>query len=492
MPDVRYVLLSDLHFGAENSVLTAQLPNSTTVDPSQAGPVMVGFVECLRELIERNEERQRPTLVLGGDVLELALAEDHVAVMVFERFMELAFERNGRLFADEVLYVPGNHDHHLWEAARERHYADYVSSVPVDEPLEPPWHATRLLVETDTAPVTAQLLTAVVRRHPGLRDLHVRTVYPNLGFVNGEGTRAVVYHHGHYVESMYRLVSTLNQMLFRRPEPNQVWEWEAQNFAWVDFFWSTLGRSGDAGRDVGIAYDLLQSDQAVRELVENLADGIGAQLGRPAVERRATVDAVRTVLGSVAEHAAARERHHAGAVLSADAEEGLRKYVEGPVLLQLVTECNGDVPADVSFLFGHTHKPFAVQRDFGGYRRTVGVANTGGWVVDTLDPMPLHGAAAVLLDENLDGVLLTMYTQHDRDEDYRVAVEPLPDDASHEFGKRVGEIVDNETAPWKDFNLAVAKTVRDRNLDLGTIIDRAMLEAQGPHAYRASRHRRRG
>jgi hypothetical protein len=492
MPDVRYVLLSDLHFGAENSVLTAQLPNTTTVDPSQAGPVMERFVDCLRELISRNEEDRRPTLVLGGDVLELALAEDNVAVMVFERFIELAFERDDRLFADEVLYVPGNHDHHLWEAARERHYADYVSTVPPDQPLQPPWHATRLLVETDTAPVTAQLLTAVVRRHRRLRDLHVRTVYPNLGFVNADRTRAVVYHHGHYVESMYRLVSTMNEMLFRRPEPNQVWEWEAQNFAWVDFFWSTLGRSGDAGRDVGIAYDLLQSDQAVRELVGNLAEGIGERLGHPAVERHATVDAVRTVLGSVAGHAAARERHHAGAVLSADAEEGLRKYVEGPVLLQLATECNGEVPPEVSFLFGHTHKPFAVQREFGGYRLPVGVANTGGWVVDTMEPMPLHGAAAVLLDENLDGVLLTMYTQHVRDEDYRVVVEPLPDDASHEFGKRVADIVDNEAEPWKAFNVAVAQTVRNRNVDLGTIIDRAMLQAQGPRAYGTTRHQRGG
>jgi hypothetical protein len=482
MPDIRYVLLSDLHFGAENSVLTAQFPNSVVVDPSRPGEVMILLVECLHELLAANEDGTRPTLVLGGDVLELALAEDNVAAMVFERFVELVFSGR-RLFADEILYVPGNHDHHLWEAARERHYADYVRSLPPDEPLGAPWHSTRMLTRTDESPVTAQLLTALVQRNPELHDVTVRTVYPNLGFVNEQGSRAVVYHHGHYVESMYRLISTLNQMLFRRPEPSHSWEWEAQNFAWVDFFWSTLGRSGDAGRDVSIAYDLLQSDEAVHALVANLAAGVGDRLSGGPIRKRAATGTTRALLGSIADHAAARERHHSDAVLSPDAETGLRKYVEGPVLLQLTRECGGDIPPDVSFLFGHTHKPFAVLRDFGGYQRRVEVANTGGWVVDTLEPMPLHGAAAVLLDENLDSVLLTMYTQHENDGDYHVTVEALPDVASHAFGRRVAELVDNESGPWKAFNAAIAQTVRERNLDLATIIERATLEARGPRPH---------
>jgi hypothetical protein len=308
--------------------------------------------------------------------------------------------------------------------------------------------------------------------------------------VNEEGTRAVVYHHGHYVESMYRLVSTLNQMLFRRAEPSQVWEWEAQNFAWVDFFWSTLGRSGDAGKDVSVAYDLLQSEDAVRELVANLATGLGQRVGGGSARKRATTDAARLMLGEIARHAAARERHHSDAVLSTDAERGLRKYVEGPVLLQLVTECEGAVPPEVSFVFGHTHKPFAVLRDFGGYRRPVEVANTGGWVVDTLQPMPLHGAAAVLLDENLDSVLLQMYTQHVVDDDYRVKVDALPDAASHAFGRRISGLVDNDRGPWKGFNAAIARTVRERNLDLATIIERASTEARGPRPHRATRRKK--
>jgi UDP-2,3-diacylglucosamine pyrophosphatase LpxH len=118
VPDVRYVCLSDLHFGAENSILTQLAPNSLEPDVHRPSSAMVGLVECLRELIGRNEGPEKPTLVLCGDVLELALSTDNVAAMVFERFVELTLARDSRLFGDTIYFVPGNHDHHLWEIGR--------------------------------------------------------------------------------------------------------------------------------------------------------------------------------------------------------------------------------------------------------------------------------------------------------------------------------------------------------------------------------------
>ena len=48
-------------------------------------------------------------------------------------------------------------------------------------------------------------------------------------------------------------------------------------------------------------------------------------------------------------------------------------------------------------------KPFEEVRNFQAYLGDgVPVYNTGGWVVETVDPGPLHGGAAVLLNENLD------------------------------------------------------------------------------------------
>jgi hypothetical protein len=168
-----------------------------------------------------------------------------------------------------------------------------------------------------------------------------------------------------------------------------------------------------------------------------------------------------------------RERRVPDAVLSADATRGLRAYVEGPLRHQLVTECNGDVPPEVAFAFGHTHKPFVETLGAAGYPSPVQILNTGGWVVDGLHPEPLHGAATVLVDEGANPLLLQLYAQRDRPGDYRVELKEQPGAAPTAFGRRLGEIVDPAQPPWTGFSATVADVVRQRNLELATIISRA-------------------
>ena len=94
MSDIRYVCMSDLHFGEKGSLLTNLLPNGET-DPKTPSPVMESLVECLRTLISNNENQAtKPTLILAGDILELALTTTNQAAMVFERFIELVMPEN--------------------------------------------------------------------------------------------------------------------------------------------------------------------------------------------------------------------------------------------------------------------------------------------------------------------------------------------------------------------------------------------------------------
>ena len=74
MPDIRYVCLSDMHFGEEDSLLTNLKTASFDPDPFQASPVLQQLVACLRDLIGKNEGGPKPTLILNGDILELATA----------------------------------------------------------------------------------------------------------------------------------------------------------------------------------------------------------------------------------------------------------------------------------------------------------------------------------------------------------------------------------------------------------------------------------
>ena len=179
MPDIRYVCLSDTHFGAANSLLTNLKNHSDEIDYLKPSPVLEKLVECLRHLIDQNNDKtKKPTLVLNGDILELALADDHDAAMTFERFIDLIMDYDREMFA-QIIYSPGNHDHHLWETARESQYVDFISSkepakvpgefqfrFPWGSELKTPWHTTHMFDD----PARAYFLTALIQRRSNLTE----------------------------------------------------------------------------------------------------------------------------------------------------------------------------------------------------------------------------------------------------------------------------------------------------------------------------------
>jgi UDP-2,3-diacylglucosamine pyrophosphatase LpxH len=473
MPDVRYVCLSDLHFGAENSILTELVDGGVDVDPHRRSPVMEGLVECLAELIGRNEERVRPTLILCGDILELALADDNVAAMVFERFVELVFPSHGEpLFASTVYFMPGNHDHHIWEGARERQYAAYVRARPRDEDLEIPWHTTHMLTEKDHQPVDSELLTALIHRATGAAHVTVRVVYPNLALGSADGTRSVAFHHGHYLESIYRLMTTFKDAVFpTRPHPETIWEIEAENFAWIDFFWSTMGRSGEAGVDIGLIYASFQSDVAMDRIADNITRSLGPHLPGPSPVQWLEGRVLRPILRRVTRRIGQLERSQPDVPLTDSGRRELLAYLDGPLRCQYLAE-RPTAPTDLTFVFGHTHKPFQTRVPTHAYSGGVDVYNSGGWVVDTLETVPLQGGAAILVSEALDTASLRFYNQSQDASTYRVELGHANPDAvdSNPFLRRLQDIVDAGQPPWSTFSAAAADMVARRHQDLAVML----------------------
>ncbi len=482
MPDIRYVCLSDLHFGAANSILSCLVKDGVTVDTTTASSVLDGLAEALASLVRANEDKTRkPTLVLNGDILELALANDNVALMVFELFLDRIFPPDGEaLFEDTILYQPGNHDHHLWETARELQYANLIKEFGSDTPLPIPWHSTRLYYREDPRPVRSALLEQMARRRPRRRGVKIRVSYPNAGIRSADGRTSIVFHHGHFVESMYHLMTTLNDFIFPgRPAPAQVWDVEAQNFAWIDFFWSTLGRSGQVGEDVGIIYDMLQSDEAIQKLAVNLADGITAtstRKGTAAHFRWLIRPLLQKMIKMLASRIAASERKAPAAALSDNAETGLMAYLAGPLVRQLASEAphrDGRLPEQVKFVFGHTHKPFVGMRDVLGLANPVRVFNTGGWVVDTLEVEPLHGANLALIDENLEVACVRLYNQAVDATAYHVRVDDGLPPEQGPFYRRLSGLIQPGDDVWASFSEAAATLVNEREKTLAEIIANA-------------------
>jgi UDP-2,3-diacylglucosamine pyrophosphatase LpxH len=468
VPNIKYVCISDTHFGAENSVLTNLKTASSELDPTRASPVMQALVECLREVIAVNSAGMKPTLVMNGDIFELALATDDQAAMVFQRFLELVMPEGNPLF-DGIIYLPGNHDHHLWESARETQYVNFLKTQKLEVPLEPPWHTTKIFM-LDEPIVPAYFPTSLAQRYPHLRELVIRTAYPNFGVKSRGGNRLVLFHHGHYTESIYTLMSTLKRMLFPdQKEPEQAWDTEAENYAWIDFFWSTLGRSGQAGLDVALIYDKLQSREQLAKLLDNLAASLAERWSSSRLGQKIEASVLRTVLHVIASRFAGTERQQREEILTPESEKGLCWYVNTPLYNQLLDELKVEsLEPDVTFVFGHTHKPFQQDINFKNYPRWVDVYNTGGWTVDAPTPSPSHGGAVVLIDEELNASSLCMYNEDADPANYRVRVEEAlgAGIAPSPLTNALRQIVDPTRDPWKSFSAAASRSVyvREQNL----------------------------
>ena len=473
MPDIRYVCLSDMHLGEEDSLLTNLKTASTDTDPTEPSPVMKKLVGCLRHLISQNESEKKPTLILNGDILELALTTTNQAAMVFERFMELIMPPDEELF-EEIIYIPGNHDHHLWETARETQYVNYIKNIDPGKHLDIPWHTTNLFVEDDPNPVPAYFLTRLVQRFPNLKDFVITTAYPNFGLFSEEDQKCVIVHHGHLVEPLYHLMSILRNLIFPdREMPRHVWDLEAENFAWIDFFWSTMGRSGEVGQDIELIYEKMRDREQFKKLLYNMADSLAKKYDLPGWGDVMEAKILKWIFSALVDKISGMERTQTDRILSKDTEKGLRDYMNGSLREQILIERKGNVPNDVTFFFGHTHKPFQEDMNFKGYPKWVNVYNTGGWVVESVEPQPRRGGAVALVDEDLNTVSLRMYNENADPTKYTVRVEEATHagEKDNPLYRRISGLVDPSKEPWKSFSTTVARSVYIRAQNLRTRIN---------------------
>ncbi len=442
MLNVRYVCLSDLHLGEEDSLLT------DSSDYSRPSPVLRGLAECLAGILGRNEPgAPKPSLILAGDILELALSPSEQALATFEQFLRSVMPPNGELFGD-IIYIPGNHDHHLWSAAREAQYLNYLGRLAPDRALEAPWDTTKVVMDmAGKDRLVSGLATTLARRIPHLRDrgFEILTAYPNFGVLDGR--RAVVFHHGHFIEPACRYFSTLLSLCFPEQSlPEDVYTLERENSAWIDFLWSTLGGCGRIGSDIETIYESIGDRGSLRALMDSLAHGIAGKYAVPAwVPRFLREWALKIALRKGAEafsNRLERRQTEGDAPLSPDAAEGLRWYLEGPLMSQLALE-TGQVLESMVFVLGHTHKPMVECRD-----RTR-ILNTGGWVVDSPKTQPVHGAAAVLIGGDLSAVNVRWYNEGS----YQVRVEdPVPAGARHSaLYEEIDGVLRARPQPWKSF-----------------------------------------
>lgn len=462
MAHIAYVSLSDTHFGADNSVLTHLGEADQQVDPSRPSPVLTHLCNCLKSLIKRDGAKPPPRLILNGDILELALSPDNIAAMAFQRFIELTMPPDPaqRLFDPTIIYIPGNHDHHLWETARETQYAEYLKTLKPEELIPEAWHTTKI---TQDGTVPSYFLNTILGRMPGLADVSIQTAYPNFAIKSIDNSRLLIFSHGHFTEQAYVLMSTLADFIFpTRKHLDTPYALEAENFAWIDFFWSMMGRSGDdIGRGVERVYESMQETKAFNLVIDRFTRGALSTWGEGFARGKIAGWIFPKILQRLLD--GQLERRDTEKLLGDDGK-GLRSYLEGPIMSQLAIELPGQLKdlSAATFVFGHTHKPFEQMMDFESFCVPSGaILNSGGWVVDSARPEPLHGGAVILVSDELDAVSLRMYNEAADGGAYEVRARTAwpPANSRPAFLQYVESIMHDDPEPWRSFSSVAREAV---------------------------------
>jgi len=200
-------VISDAHMGAGNSILD---------DPTE----MHRFRDFVIEHVGKSE-----VLVLLGDIFDLSLARYEETVPKVQSLLKIVAS-----CADRLIYVPGNHDHHIWLLASER--AEVMDVLPeVPHGFYP---RTDRIYGSDALPFLAQLM--------GVPKIEI--CYPNVYVMPKDAPGlAYVLHHGHYVEDTFTIISDLYADLFNGKVPT-LEELEELNAGWFEMLWYHLGQIG--------------------------------------------------------------------------------------------------------------------------------------------------------------------------------------------------------------------------------------------------------
>lgn len=485
------VILSDLHAGAPGSILTVLDPNDFSPIAHQMSVATQAFGKAMNATLAAIPQSSKPDLVLLGDALDFSLAQPAVSAQVLSSFLGRGGMDVGAQY-DAIQFVPGNHDHELWTA--ERYGATMAGE---HNPIHPDyWAHTSPAFTSPNKMGTTTTLNRILARSGHAAP--IATYYPNMGLLPSTPAecprRATMLHHGHFIEDAYKMMTRLLATLLDKKMPPMTAEnLETVNGSWIDFAWSTVGDDGSLGVEIGFGERLMVTGGAAHAFQDHLASMLIKEartlLPIPQTDdtarwmkfaARATVD---SMIGAYSQG----ERYDYTQTLSQSSQAGLAAYIQHVVSAQIKTELKAEeVPEQLSFIFGHTHKPFADRIVVEGYSRPVSVYNTGGWVVDTALLSTVEGAGVCFVDEAGHTAMIRIYQMGPNGSLLHAQVissDPLPD-AENPLFVALSAAVEKEQAAWANFSVQALRDIMIKQDMFLTMGERAETQYLGKGGWR--------
>jgi len=426
---------------------------------------------------------QLPKLVLLGDIVDFSFASMNDIVEALNVLIDVFFsDTQPAMFQKEIIFIPGNHDHRFWQNEKDNHFLNRFEQDQTELESSENYQTSELFRSSSLG---SQFLNQLPQSKK--KGLSFELRYPNWGLykagVGDTNSRQIIFHHGHYIEPLYRLMTTVNQLISNIKDPD-IEELERQNGSWVDFFWSSLGASPVQCDNIVLLFDIMQNPAATyqysQKLAKIVADYLSTQVGiSPSNEiiNSLTVEKLLTsILSATLSKSFHAERASTQSALSEAGWEGLAWYLSGPVHQQIIeqsktsnffqTNSSNLVETDTTFIFGHTHKPFQDSLGVDGYHAPVKLLNSGGWVVDEPDFGSVQGGAAIFIDEDLNSASLRLFQAPVNDHMPEVRVEGVYHD-EHRFNPLLVKMRDNlDQNHWTSFQRSVSEAIELRALEV--------------------------
>ncbi|MEP3304379.1 MAG: hypothetical protein ABJO05_20645, partial [Roseibium sp.] len=183
---------------------------------------------------------------------------------------------------------------------------------------------------------------------------------------------------------------------------------------------------------------------------------------------------IRAGVDLTAGRAAERQRDGYGHVLGETEIEDIGWFLGTPLAHQMRQEL-ADMPREMSFIFGHTHKPFQDELLVDGYDIPVGIFNTGGWVLDEPTLMPVQGCAAMLVSDELEVASLRLF--NDPTDGVMAPVRVEGSGRINRLVDETAEAVERASAHWADFSRIVhARILEEVDKRLHQLLERSSTE----------------
>ena len=405
---MRIAVVSDIHLGDDQCLLVrGEGPGSSpTIGPAYP---------ALREAMGRVDY-----LVLLGDIVDLSVASYEKAYGAAKVFF-VQLQRDG--LADELVYVPGNHDFDIWNVVE--HQVSVINQLKQGELPRPFKRSVPGVIDGREPEPSLSLpdISAHPEWHRGHRDYgglfldHITLrregdgrrgegkrslfnfAYPNLYVVTGPD-ESVLLTHGHYFEAYWTLLGEWALRLAGEDlDLETVGDLSIRDLVSLNFPLHQLACSGvgqadplsTLARRVHLEIAAGRTDRAARYL-ERLEDDLirRAPLGLPTRLLRSWL-AGRARSRIVAALGAMEQTRFSREFLSRPAvRERFRRYYRSCLceLGRLRDQHGIGVPAPRHVVFGHTHQPIPWGSDelvdtIDGHE--VRLYNTGGWLLRT-DP----------------------------------------------------------------------------------------------------------